>query len=60
MALRSLTEAEIERARTARTFILIARWKDRKRLTRSQIKEIRPIIGEEEYAKALAELNQPR
>jgi GTP1/Obg family GTP-binding protein len=39
-----------------RTLKLVGRWRDLQRLTKFQLDEIRQIIGEEQYAKALAEL----
>jgi len=59
MALRSLTQEELERARNARQHILVARWMRCGRMSRAEIDEIRVVIGEEEYATALVELENP-
>jgi len=59
MALRSLTQEELERARNARQQILVAKWMRRSRMSRAELDEIRVVIGEEEYAKALIELENP-
>jgi hypothetical protein len=59
MALRSFNEEELKKARDARQQILISRWLKRARLSRLELDEIRSVIGEEEYAKALAAGDQP-
>jgi hypothetical protein len=59
MALRSLTPEELERARNTRQQILVAKWMRRSRISRAELDEIRVVIGEEEYAKALIEQENP-
>src|SRR6267378_2571093 len=54
MALRSLTEAELEKARTARQQSILAKWMRAARLSKSELDEIRHIIGDEQYNAALA------
>jgi hypothetical protein len=57
---RSLSTEEQETLRNARTLKLVERFRDRQRLTRFQLDEIREIIGDDLFSKAIAELgDQP-
>jgi len=53
MALRLLTPEEFERARTTRQRSILGKWMKALRLTKSELDEIRHVIGEEEYAKLI-------
>src|SRR5262249_28065553 len=53
MPLRQLTPEEFEKAQTTRQRSILAKWMHARRLTKTELDEIRHVIGEEEYAKGV-------
>lgn len=49
-----LNERQLEQARDVREKILLLKWQKRQRVTRAEADELRPVIGEVEYAKLLS------
>jgi hypothetical protein len=49
-----LSERQLEQARDVREKILLLKWQKRQRVTRAEADELRPVIGEVEYAKLLS------
>jgi Major intrinsic protein len=56
MALRSLNEEELERARNARPLNTVLKWRSGKLLRCDKLDRIRDVIGEKAYAETLAEI----
>src|SRR5712691_9425089 len=58
MAVRSLSPEELEQARDHQILILVGKWRKRELLKRADYDEIRHVIGEAEYAKWIAKLDE--